>query len=83
MPDVLNRWALRRASELKRARTEQSFCVPKADVVAQGYDLSLSRYKESVHEETNHRPPLEIIAEIEKLEDEITAGMSELKAMLS
>ena len=68
---------------MERARTEQSFCVPKADIVAQGYDLSLNRYKEIVHDEIEHRPPLEIIADIEKLEGEIAKGLAELKAMLS
>ncbi|MEI2672376.1 MAG: N-6 DNA methylase [Marmoricola sp.] len=65
------------------ARTEQSFLVPKADIVAQGYDLSLNRYKEIVHDEIEHRDPLEIIADIELLEDEIAKGLAELKAMLS
>jgi type I restriction enzyme M protein len=83
LPDVLKHWASRGSSELDRARTEQSFCVPKTDIVAQGYDLSLNRYKEIVHDEVHHRPPLEIIAEIEKLEGEIAAGLTELKAMLS
>lgn len=57
--------------------------MPKTDIVAQGYDLSLNRYKEVVHDEIEHRPPLEIIADIEKLEDEIAQGLDELKAMLS
>ncbi|MDH6194441.1 type I restriction enzyme M protein [Mycobacterium frederiksbergense] len=83
LPDALSRWVLRDTSELERARTEQSFCVPKDDIVAQGYDLSLNRYKEIVHDEVEHRPPLEIIAEIEKLEGEIAAGIAELKTMLS
>lgn len=83
LPDVLARWGSRDSSELARARTEQSFCVPKDEIVAQGYDLSLSRYKEIVHDEVEHRPPLEIIAEIEQLEGEIAAGILHLKAMLS
>jgi type I restriction enzyme M protein len=83
IPDVLARWSERAGTERERARTEQSFCVPKADIVAQGYDLSLNRYKELVHDEVEHRPPLEIIAEIEKLEGDIAAGLAELKAMLS
>jgi len=57
--------------------------VPKADIAAQGYDLSLNRYKETVHDEVEHRPPLEIIADIEQLEAEIAKGLAELKAMLS
>ena len=48
--------------EFARKRTEQSFLVPKADIAAQGYDLSLNRYKEVVHEEVAHRPPGEILA---------------------
>ncbi|MFN7871549.1 MAG: hypothetical protein ACK5QQ_05045 [Cyanobacteriota bacterium] len=30
----------------------------------QGSDLSLNRYKELVHEEVEHRPPLELQAEL-------------------
>ena len=56
--------------------------MPKADIAAQGYDLSLNRYKEVVHEEVEHRPPLEIIADLERLEGEIQQGLAELKAML-
>ena len=85
LPDVLARWGSRATTERERdrARTEQSFSVPQADIVAQGYDLSLNRYKEIVHDKTEHRPPLEIIADIEVLEDEIAKGLAELKAMLS
>lgn len=83
LPDVLMRWGSRASSELERARTERSFCVLKDDIVKQGYDLSLNRYKEIVHDEIEHRPPLEIIADIEKLEHEIAAGLADLKVMLS
>ncbi|WP_280892731.1 N-6 DNA methylase [Streptomyces sp. LBL] len=46
LPDVLARWFDRSSSERNRERTEQSFCVPKSDIVAQNYDLSLNRYAE-------------------------------------
>ncbi|EIC07420.1 N-6 DNA methylase [Microbacterium laevaniformans OR221] len=82
LPDVLARWRNRDA-EKNRARTDPSFFVPKADIVAQGYDLSLNRYKEVVHEEVEHRAPLDIIADIEKLDAEIAADLAELKAMHS
>ena len=48
--------------------------MPKADIVAQNYDLSLNRYKEVVHEDIEHRDPLEIIADLEALEAEIAYG---------
>ena len=67
LPDVLARWR-NLAGEADRARTEQSFLVPNADIVAQDYDLSLNRYKEIVHDEVEHRDPLDIIADIEVLE---------------
>jgi len=82
LPDVLARWR-NLAAEADRPRTAQSFLVPKADIVAQGYDLSLNRYKEIEYDEVEHRPPLDIIADIEKLDAEITQGIADLKAMLS
>ncbi len=82
LPDVLTRWADRRTDERDRARTDQSFTVPRAEIAAKGYDLSLNRYKEIVHDEVEHRPPLDIIADVETLEAEITDGLAELKAML-
>jgi type I restriction enzyme M protein len=82
LPDCLERWANRESAEVHRKRTDQSFCVPKADIVAQGYDLSLNRYKEVVHDGVEHRAPAEIIADLEKLEIEIQQGLSELKALL-
>jgi type I restriction enzyme M protein len=82
LPDILIRWQQRDGKERKRPRTAQSFCVPKADIVAQGYDLSVNRYKEVVHDEVTHRAPHEILAELGKLEMEIQRGMKELEGML-
>jgi type I restriction enzyme M protein len=82
LPDVLARWFDRNGPELDRARTDQSFCVPKADIVAAGYDLSLNRYKEVVHEEVDHLHPKEIIDELRRLEAEIAQGLDDLEAML-
>lgn len=82
LPDVRARWAQRNGAEKERARTEQSFCVPKAEIAEQGYDLSLNRYKEIEYEEVEHRSPAEIIADIKQLNAEIDAGLTELEAML-
>jgi len=83
LPDVLARWEERDASELIRSRTEQSFCVPKADIAAQGYDLSVNRYKEVVHVVVAHLPPKEILAKLAVLEAEIQVGMKALEGMLN
>jgi type I restriction enzyme M protein len=82
LPDVLARWRQRNLAERQRPRTAQSFCVPKADIVGAGYDLSLNRYKEMVHEEVQHRAPKEILADLDKLEAEIQQGLKELEGML-
>jgi type I restriction enzyme M protein len=82
LPDVVARWPQRNSAERDRPRTAQSFCVPKVDIAAQGYDLSLNRYKEVVHEEIDHRPPKEILAALAKLEIEIEQGLNELEGML-
>ncbi len=82
LPDIAARWAERHGAERERPRTAQSFCVPKAEIAAAGYDLSLNRYKEVVHEAAEHRPPKEIIAELKALEAEIAEGLEELEAML-
>ena len=76
------RWAARNGAERERPHTAQSFCVPKAEIVAAGYDLSINRYKEVVHEAFEHRPPKEIIAELKALDKEIAEGLEELEAML-
>lgn len=83
LPTVLARWAQRDGDERNRGRTEQSFCVPRSDIVAQSYDLSLNRYREMVNDETEYRPPLEIIADLEKIEAEIQQGLADLREMLS
>jgi type I restriction enzyme M protein len=82
LPDILARWHQRDGEEHRRARTAQSFCVPKEDLVEQGYDLSVNRYKKVVHAEVNHRPPREILAQLATLEAEIQKGMTELEKML-
>ncbi len=83
LPDVLARWSQRDSSELERDRTDQSFCVPKSDIVGNDYDLSINRYKEVVHAVSEHLPPKEILAKLAALEAEIQSGMNELEGMLA
>ncbi len=64
LPDIAARWKERSGVERKRRRTAQSFCVPKTEIAAAGYDLSINRYKEVVHEVAAYRPPKEIITEL-------------------
>jgi type I restriction enzyme M protein len=83
LPDVVARWKDREHGELKRPRTAQSFCVPKAEIAKNdAYDLSLNRYKEVAHEEIAHESPAIIIAELKRLEAEISDGLKQLEEMV-
>jgi len=81
-PDVLRRWRERDGAERERPRTAQSFVVPRPEIVAAGWDLSLNRYKEIVREEAAYRSPRKILAGLAQLEDEIREGMKALEEML-
>jgi type I restriction enzyme M protein len=89
LPDVLSRWSSRPQfgdtatwDETARPRTAQSFLVPKSEIAAKGYDLSLSRYREVEHEDVMHRPPAEILADLAALEREIVDSTAELTRSL-
>jgi type I restriction enzyme M protein len=82
LPDVLARWKQREGLELQRPRTAQSFCVPKAEIAANSYDLSINRYKEVIHDAIEHLPPKVIMDRLDRLEAEIIAGMKEIKELL-
>ena len=81
LPDVLARWKDLDA-EVNRARTEQSFFVPKSEIAENDYDLSLNRYKEVVYEEVEYDPPKVILDSIEKLDEDIAEGRKKLRGML-
>ena len=86
LPDVLARWSsLSRpdSPEPDRPRTAQSFLVPKSEIAAQGYDLSLNRYREVEHKEVEHRDPQVILAELMELEREIQDATAALAKALA
>jgi len=82
LPDVLARWVERTGVERERSREAQSFCVPNSDIAAQGYDLSLNRYKKVVHKAVDHGEPRKILAELAIMENEILEALDKLQKML-
>jgi type I restriction enzyme M protein len=82
LPDALARWRDRDRGEMTRERTDQSFCVPKVDIVANDYDLSINRYQKIVHEWPEITPPSEILDELTRVEEDIQKRIDALKAML-
>jgi type I restriction enzyme M protein len=79
--DVPVRWAKRNPKK-DTDRTQKAFFVPKNDIVNQSYDLSLNRYKETIHEEVKYDPPKIILKRLKTLEGEIASDVRKLEAML-
>ncbi|MEX2488125.1 MAG: class I SAM-dependent DNA methyltransferase [Pseudomonadales bacterium] len=85
LADILSRWRSLQTkgnAEKKRARTDQSFLVPKAEIAANDYDLSINRYKEVEYEAVEYEPPKVILERLATLEEEIANGREELEGML-
>lgn len=83
IPDIINRYNTRMESELDRARTEQSFFVTKEEIVNNGYDLSINKYKEAVYERVAYDKPAVIMDRIDQIDDEIADLKQELKTLLN
>ena len=81
IPDIIARFRNLDA-EKDRQRTEKSFFVPKAEIVENGYDLSINKYKKTEYKSVEYPPTSEIMAQLRKLEQEIGAAMDELEGML-
>ena len=81
IPDIIARFRNLDA-EKDRQRTEKSFFVPKAEIVDNGYDLSINKYKKTEYKSVDYPPTSEIMAQLRKLEQEIGAAMDELEGML-
>ena len=81
IPDIIERFH-NRDKETKRARTEQSFFVEKADIVSNDYDLSINKYKQTECVRVEYAPTKEILKDIQNLEREIVQGLAELEEML-
>ncbi|MBQ3546166.1 MAG: SAM-dependent DNA methyltransferase [Lachnospiraceae bacterium] len=82
IPDIIERFhSLEK--EADRERTEQSFFVPKEEIVENGYDLSINKYKKVEYVPVEYPPTSEILANIESIEKQIAIEMEELKKLLS
>ncbi len=80
LPDILARYPKR--NQDKRARTEQSFLVPFAEIEANDWDLSINRYKEIVYEEVAYDEPSEILKRISELDTGRELITNKLKGIL-
>ena len=81
IPDIITRFRHLDA-EADRQRTEQSFLVPKQEIVDNGYDLSINKYKKTEYKPVAYPPTSEIMAQIRELEMKIGEEMEALEEML-
>lgn len=81
IPDIVNRYH-QLADEAKRTRKDQSFFVPKADIVANGYDLTINKYKEVERVKIDYEKPEVILARIKTLQNEIDQAIAEYEGLI-
>ena len=87
IPDVVEKWKAwdhGRADALPQFedRKAKAFCVPVGEIIENGFDLSINRYKEIEYEEAEYDPPKVILQQLRDLEDEIRKDLDELEGML-
>lgn len=81
IPDIIARFH-NLEGEKERARTEKSFFVPKQEIVDNGYDLSINKYKKVEYVAEEYPPTSEILASLKARQAEIDKGLAELERML-
>ena len=81
IPDIVARFH-NLEGEKERARTEKSFFVPKQEIVDNGYDLSINKYKKVEYIAEEYPPTSEILQNIEKRMATIHDELSLLKELL-
>ncbi|WP_297300659.1 class I SAM-dependent DNA methyltransferase [uncultured Oscillibacter sp.] len=81
IPDIVARFHDLAGKEA-RERTEQSFLVPREEIVENGYDLSINKYKKTEYVPVEYPPTSEIFVQLRQLEAEIQKGLEELEGMV-
>lgn len=81
IPDIIERFR-HLDQEADRKRTDKSFMVPKQDIVDNDYDLGINKYKEVEYIPVEYPPTSDIMADIRRIETEISKEMDELEKLL-
>ena len=82
IPDIIARFK-NPDGEKSRERTEKSFFVPKEEIAENDYDLSINKYKKTEYKPVEYPPTSEILADLRRLEKQISEAMDELEKMLN
>lgn len=81
IPDIITRFH-NLDGEKDRERAEQSFFVPKQEIIDNDYDLSINKYKKTEYVAVEYPPTSEIFAQLRQLETEIQKRLEELEGMV-
>ena len=81
IPDIIARFKNLEA-EKDRKRTDKSFFVPKDEIAANDYDLSINKYKQTEYVAVEYPSTQEIMAELDELEIQIGEEMEALRNLL-
>lgn len=81
IPDIIARYN-NLENEVKRTRKEQSFFVPKDEIVANGYDLTMNKYKEVERVKVEYEKPELVLARIKKLQAEIDQAIANYEGLI-
>jgi len=82
IPDIISRFN-NISMEESRKRTDQSFCVSVDEIRANGYDLTINKYKEVERPPVNYRSSKEILADIKKQRKETETILTEIESFLA
>ena len=81
IPDVIKKFQTR-FNTSEPERTEQCFFVPKDEIVDNGYDLSINKYKKTEYVPEEYPPTSQLLAEIDDLETQFQKELKALKGLL-
>lgn len=81
IPDIITRFK-DLENEKNRNRTEKSFMVPKEEIEANDYDLSINKYKKTAYQAEQYPPSADIIKEMKKLTEELAEDLKKLEEMV-
>jgi len=81
IPDIIEHFRSRKKDD-PSDRKAKFFYVPVDEIKENGFDLSISRYREIEYKQIQYEKPEVILDKIDKLEDQIKENISELRKML-
>lgn len=81
IPDIVTRYN-NLENETNRTRKDQSFFVPKDEIVANGYDLTVNKYKKVEREKVEYEKPEIVLARIKMLQNEIDQAITSYEGLI-